>query len=108
MKVYPKDQTTLIVHPGTGTIIDADEVVLLNMDDTVDWPEEHELIETAEDNNETLDNLHVVVLGNVFDGVRLVGPFLSFDDAALWADEKADRENWVTGLLSTTKWEAES
>ena len=105
MKVYPADQTTFIVHGGTGTILKADECVLVNTDDTAIWPEDHELVETAVFNNDTLDNLHVVVVGNVFDGVRLVGPFLSWDDAAHWAEVNADREWWVTGLYSTTKWE---
>jgi hypothetical protein len=105
MKVYPADQTTFIVHVGTGTIINADECVLINTDDTAIWPEDDELIETAEANGETLDNLHVVMVGNVFDGVRIVGPFLSWDDACHWAEVNADREWWVTGIYSTTKWE---
>lgn len=100
MKVYPADQTTLIVHPGTGTILNADECFIYNTDDTAIWLEEDELVEAAKANNDTLKNLHVVVHGNVFDGIRIVGPFLSWDDAAQWAELNADREWWVTGIHS--------
>ena len=100
MKVYPADQTTLIVHPGTGTILNADECFIYNTDDTAIWLEEDELVEAAKANNDTLKKLHVVVHGNVFDGIRIVGPFLSWDDAAQWAELNADREWWVTGIHS--------
>lgn len=103
MKVYPADQTTLIIHPGTGTILKADECVLYNTDDTAIWPEEHEVVEAAEANGDTLDHLHVVVHGNVFDGIRIVGPFLTWDDACQWAEINADREWWVTGIHSAEK-----
>jgi hypothetical protein len=100
MKVYPADQTTLIVHPGTGTILNADECVIYNTDDTAIWLEEDEIVRAAEANNDTLKNLHVVVHGNVFDGIHIIGPFLSWDDAAQWAELNADREWWVTGIHS--------
>jgi len=100
MKVYPADQTTLIIHPGTGTILNADECVIYNTDDTAIWLEEDEMINAAVQNGDTLDKLHVVVHGNMFDGIRIVGPFLSWDDAAQWAELNADREWWVTGIHS--------
>lgn len=51
----------------------------------------------------TLDDLHVVVVGNVFDGIDLIGPFLSFDDAELWADQNSPQEWWVTRLTSSVR-----
>lgn len=101
MKVYPADQTTLIIHPGTGTILTADECVLYNTDDTAIWPEEHEVVEAAEANDDTLGGLHIVMMGNVFDGVTPVGPFLNWDDAHSWAEENSDQEWWVASLKST-------
>ena len=50
-----------------------------------------------------LDDLHVVVVGNVFDGIDLIGPFLSFDDAEAWADQNAPHEWWVTRLTSSVR-----
>ena len=102
MQTHP-DQTTLIVHPGTGTILKADECVLINTDATDDDLDDHALVETAETNNDTLDGLHVVIVGNVFDGINIVGPFLSFDDAELWADQNSPHEWWVTSLTSIAK-----
>jgi hypothetical protein len=104
MKTHPEEQTTLIVHPGTGTIIKADECVLINTDDTAIWPEDHELIETAEANGDTLDDLHVVVVGNVFDAcIDIVGPFLSLEDAMDWGEREADQEWWASSITSAAK-----
>jgi len=103
MKVYPADQTTFIVHPGTGTIINAAECVLVNTDDTAIWPEDHELIETAEANGDTLDDLHVVIVGNVFDGINIVGPFLSLEDAMDWGERESDQEWWASSITSAAK-----
>lgn len=98
MKHSPADQTTLIVHPGTGTILDADECVIYNTDDTGIAMEEHQIVEEAEANGDTLDGLHVVLVGNIFDGTTIIGPFLSFEDANLWADNNAAEEWWITAL----------
>lgn len=98
MKHSPADQTTLIVHPGTGTILDADECFIYNTDDTGIAMEDHQIVEEAEANGDTLNGLHVVLVGNMFDGTTVVGPFLSFEDANLWADNNADEEWWITSL----------
>ncbi len=98
MKTYPEEQTTLIVHPGTGTIIDADECLILNTDDTGMAMEDDQIIEEAEANGDTLNGLHVVLVGNVFDGVTVVGPFLSVEDGCLWADTNTDQEWWVSSI----------
>ena len=90
MKYAPADQTTLIVHPGTGTILDADECFIYNTDDTGIAMEDHQIVEEAEANGDTLNGLHVVIVGNIFDGTRVVGPFLSFEDANLWADRHVE------------------
>ena len=103
MKTHPEDQTTFIVHPGTGTIINAAECVLFNTDDTAIWPENHELIETAVNNGDTLDSLHVVIVGNVFDGINIVGPFLSLEDAMDWGEREADQEWWASSITSAAK-----
>lgn len=100
MKTYPEEQTTFIIHPGTGTIIKADECVLINTDDTAIWPEDHELIETAEANGDTLDDLHVVIVGNMFDGINIVGPFLSLEDAMDWGEREAPQEWWTSSITS--------
>jgi hypothetical protein len=103
MKHSPADQTTLIVHPGTGTILCADECVIYNTDDTGIEMEEHEIVEEAEANGDTLDGLHVVLVGNIFDGTTIIGPFLSFEDANLWADGLGVGEEWwitaITGVV---------
>ena len=101
MKTYPEEQTTLIVHPGTGTIIDADECFIFNTDDTGMAMEDDQIIEEAEANGDTLNGLHVVLVGNVFDGVTVVGPFLSVEDATLWADTNTDQEWWVSSITPT-------
>jgi hypothetical protein len=98
MKTYPEEQTTLIVHPGTGTIIDADECLILNTDDTGIAMEDDQIIEEAEANGDTLKGLHVVLVGNVFDGVTVVGPFLNVEDGCLWADNNTDQEWWVSSI----------
>lgn len=103
MKTHPEDQTTFIIHPGTGTIINAAECVLINTDDTAIWPEDHELIETAEANGDTLDDLHVVIVGNVFDGINIVGPFLSLEDAMDWGERNSAQEWWASSITSAAK-----
>ena len=103
MKYAPADQTTLIVHPGTGTILNADECVIYNTDDTGIAMEEHQIVEEAEANGDTLNGLHVVIVGNIFDGTRVVGPFLSFEDANLWADRHVEMEWWTTSIDAVDK-----
>ena len=98
MKYAPEDQTTLIVHPGTGTILNADECVIYNTDDTGIAMEEHQIVEEAEANGDTLDGLHVVLVGNIFDGTTVVGPFLSFEDANMWAEVNVSQEWWITSI----------
>lgn len=99
MKVYPEEQTTIIVHPGTGTIIDADEVVLINADNTAIWPEEHLLIEVAEAEGGSLSDLFIVLVGNLADGIDFVGPFLNINDAAEWASTCGD--HWLVMRITT-------
>ena len=98
MKYAPADQTTLIVHPGTGTILDADECFIYNTDDTGIEMEEHQIVEEAEANGDTLDGLHVVLVGNIFDGTTVVGPFLSFEDANMWGESNSGLEWWITAI----------
>jgi hypothetical protein len=38
--------------------------------------------------------LWVVVVGNPFDGIRLIGPFEDGNDANEWADENCNNEEW--------------
>lgn len=41
----------------------------------------------------------ILVVGNLFDGFRFVGPFDDFDAATLYAtDERIDEDNWVATL----------
>jgi hypothetical protein len=102
VKTYPETQTTLIVHPGTGAIIDADDCLIFNTDHNGMAMDDHEIIEEAKANGDTLNGLHVVLVGNVFDGVTVVGPFLNIDDATLWADTNTGQEWWVSSILATT------
>ena len=106
MKTYPEEQTTFIIHPGTETIIQADECVLINTDDTAIWLEDHELVETAEENGDTLNGLHVVVVGNVFDGIQIVGPFLNLEDAMDWGDRQVSKEWWASSITSAAEFGA--
>jgi hypothetical protein len=101
MKVYPEEQTTLIVHPDTRTIIKADEVALINTDDTAIWPEADALIETAEVEGGSLADLFVVLVGNVIDGIDIVGPFFHVTDAQEWASESPDQWTWTIKRITT-------
>lgn len=38
--------------------------------------------------------MSVVVLGNPFDGLNIVGPFDGPDEAHDWADDHADHSEW--------------
>ena len=44
----------------------------------------------------------ILVIGNLSDGFRFVGPFDDFDDATLYVtDERIDEDNWVATLEPT-------
>lgn len=48
-----------------------------------------------------MQEVFVVSLGNVFDGLTLRGPFKSFDEASRWAEENANGElALVSNLVS--------
>lgn len=49
------------------------------------------------------DTPAVVLVGNIFDGYDVVGPFASFDEAAAWCDKNTHRDTWVATLNSPMK-----
>lgn len=49
-----------------------------------------------------MDDQYVVVVGNVFDGLALRGPFDSMDDAIHWGDTQVKCEDWVAVRIEST------
>lgn len=94
MRANNPDIKTFIVHPGTGTIIDADEACVINMDVTGRY-DEYDIVGAANDYGYDLYHMYVVMVGNIFDGFQTVGPFINIDEAIAWADEFADAD-WYT------------
>jgi hypothetical protein len=92
------DQTTFIVHPGSGTVIDADEVLVMNMDTTGILPSEDEIVSEAEFRGGTLYEMYVVLVGNIFDGMKVVGPFLNIEEAMDWGDRNGEMD-WYTARM---------
>lgn len=101
MRANNPDIKTLIVHPGTGTIIDADEAVVINMDVTNGYDDD-DIITEAVDCANTLYHMYVVMVGNIFDGFQTVGPFLNIEEATAWGAEFGDVD-WYTCSI-TTPW----
>lgn len=97
MRANNPDITTFIVHPGTGTIIDADEAVVINMDTTGRYDED-DIITEATDCGYSLYTMYVVMVGNIFDGFQVVGPFINIDEAIAWGDEFGDAD-WYTAAI---------
>lgn len=94
MRVNNPDIKTFIVHPGTGTIIDADEACVINMDGAVPY-DEYEIVGAANDCGYDLYHMYVVMVGYIFGGFVAVGPFICVDEAIAWAEEFADAD-WYT------------
>ena len=92
------DETTLIVHPGTGTIINADEVLVINLDTTGMEMEEDQIVEEAEMQGNTLLSMYVVMVGNIFDGMKVVGPFVNIEEAIVWGDCNGEMD-WYTARI---------
>lgn len=93
------DQTTYIVHPGTGTIIDADEALVVNIDTTGIAMDDHEVVAEAEMQGNTLFAMYVVIVGNIFDGMKVVGPFVNIDEAINWGDRNGEMD-WYTARIT--------
>ena len=43
--------------------------------------------------------MYVVAVGNAFDGIELFGTFSTGDDAAIWAAENIDHDEWIAVKL---------
>lgn len=98
MRANNPDITTFIVHPGTGTIIDADEAVVINMDVTGRYDDD-DIITEATDCGNTLYSMYVVMVGNIFDGFQTVGPFLNIEEAIAWGED-----GWRTDSACSLDW----
>lgn len=96
----------LIVHPGTGTIIDAnDGTVIADVPDSPAWEDEDELISYAvQHGSPVVGEAYAVAVGEAFDGFEFYGSFPSFDDASEWADREVGSSEswWVVRLKSPT------
>jgi hypothetical protein len=97
MRQNSPDIATFIVHPGTGTVIDADEAVVVNIDTTSLYHED-DVINEAVDQHNTLYSMYVVMVGNIFDGFRTVGPFINVEEAIQWGDQFAETD-WYTSRI---------
>lgn len=92
---------TLVVHPGTGTIIDAEECFILQSDD-FGGMDDGEIVEAAltEGHFPLHRNLYAVIYGNIIDGYGHYGPFWDFNDAQEWAERNtADENTWNIVVL---------
>lgn len=99
MRENQLDQTTFIVHTGTGTIINADEALVMNVDTTGILPDDDEIVAEAEHRGNTLYEMYVVLVGNIFDGMKVVGPFLNIDEATEWGDRNGEMD-WYTARIN--------
>lgn len=43
--------------------------------------------------------MHIVVVGNPFDGLSVFGPFATFEEARAWADANGRNDDWRVVLL---------
>jgi hypothetical protein len=95
--------TKLIVHPGTGTIIDAnDGTLIVDVVDASVWDDDEDAVLYAERHGSPVipEEQWAVAVGEMFDGINFFGPFASFEDAALWADCNVSANWWVVRLES--------
>lgn len=104
MRESQVNQTTFIVHEGTGTIIDADEVTVVNIDNTAIIHEDDVLLYASEQGN-TLYTMYVVIVGNIFDGMNVVGPFLNIDEAIEWGDRNGEMDWYTARITPPYTWE---
>jgi len=97
--------TKLIVHPGTGTIIDAnDGTLIVDVVDASVWEDDEDVVSYAEAHGSPIfpDEQWAVAVGEMFDGINFHGPFGSFDDAEAWAGHNAGGNWWIVRLESPT------
>ena len=98
---------TLIVHPGTGTILDAEDgtlIVSIPTDAAAELEDNDQaIVEYAEKHGTPviLRPMYAVAVGEQFDHIDFYGPFPYFGDAESWADKKrrsARASCWVVTL----------
>jgi len=97
----------LIVHPGTGTIIDAEDgTLIVDVPDSPAWDADDDdaLVSYAEAHGSSVipDEQYAVAVGEMFDGIDFHGPFPSFEDAMEWGEGNASRTYWIVKLESTS------
>jgi len=76
---------TLIVHKGTGTIIDADESYVLHGDFT-DMDDEQIIDMVTSEGNYPATHCYAVMYGSPIDGFVFEGPFWDYDSAIAWGE----------------------
>lgn len=106
---------TLIVHPGTGTIIDAEDGVLIVNIPSEDFAQlegsDQAVVEYAEQHGTPvmLRPMYAVAVGEQFDRIDFYGPFPYFDDAEEWAGRHVNgTSNWWIVSLSDPRSEVVS
>ena len=45
------------------------------------------------------DRPSVILMGNVVDGISVIGVFEDIDEAVEWADENIERDDWVAATM---------
>ncbi len=43
--------------------------------------------------------MFILLIGNVIDGLNIVGPFPDNEDAVIWAEGNVKNEEWITTKL---------
>ena len=88
---------TLIVHKGTGTIIDADDAYIAHGDFT-DMDDEQVIDKVTSEGNYPVTKCWAVMHGNPFEGFSFEGPFWDYEDAAVWGDMYPTWEWYVVSI----------
>jgi len=98
---------TLIVHPGTGTILDAEDGTLIVNIPSEEYPglegNDQAVVDYAEQHGTPvmLPQRFAVAVGEQFDRIDFYGPFPYFDDAESWADKNVrGASNWWVVTLA--------
>ena len=87
----------IVYHPGTGTYMDWNEVVLIDTDEEVTDENVAEL--AAERGSIPTGEKFTVVLGNPSEGLRFFGPFYDWEAGLTWASNQD--EDWYLTDLET-------
>lgn len=95
-----------IVHPATGSIMTSRECVWLPAHalENIDTNDLVQLQDAMDQHAVPVDSaIHVVSVGNQYDGVILYGPFMTAEEAGDWADKNVGYD-WQVVTPQTGIW----